>query len=119
MYLLIRWLLNAVALWLTAQLGVGLFFTEPGLWPILLAALVLGLVNAVVRPIMVVLTLPLTILTLGLFLLVVNAVSLAIVAALTPLAVSGFGGAILAALILTIISTLLSALVGTKRAREF
>jgi len=115
MDLLLRWLLNAVALWLTAQLGVGLFFTEPGVVPVLIAALILGLVNAVVRPVMILLTLPLTILTLGLFLLVVNALSLAIVAALTPMALSGFGGAILAALVLTIISTALSALIGRER----
>lgn len=118
MYLLVRWLLNAVALWVTAELGAGIYFTEPGLGPILLAALVLGLVNAVVRPIMVILTLPLTILTLGLFLLVVNALALLIVAAVTPLATTGFGGAVLAALVLTLISTVLSALVGTRRERE-
>ena len=67
MYLLLRWLLNAVSLWLTTQIIPGISFTQPGLWPILLAALVLGLVNAVVRPIMILLTLPLTLLTLGLF----------------------------------------------------
>ncbi len=119
MDILIRFLLNALALWLTTQIVPGISFTEPGLWPILLAALVLGLVNAFVRPIMVVLTLPLTILTLGLFLLVVNALSLAIVAALTPLALAGFGSAVLAALLLTLISTVLSSLVGSRRAREF
>ena len=67
MYLLLRWLLNAVSLWLTTQIIPGISFTQPGLWPILIAALVLGLVNAVVRPIMILLTLPLTLLTLGLF----------------------------------------------------
>lgn len=115
MYILIRLVLNALALWLTAQLGVGLYFTQTGFLPVLIAALLLGLVNAVVRPIMILLTLPLTILTLGLFLLVVNALSLAIVAALTPLAVTGFWGAVFGALILTVISSLLSALVGENR----
>ncbi len=115
MYILIRWLLNALALWLTAQLGVGLYFTQTGLVPVLIAALILGLVNAVVRPVMILLTLPLTILTLGLFLLVVNALSLTIVAALTPLALSGFWGAVFGALILTVISALLNALVGENR----
>ena len=115
MYILIRLVLNALALWLTAQLGVGLYFTQTGFLPVLVAALLLGLVNAVVRPIMILLTLPLTILTLGLFLLVVNALSLAIVAALTPLAVTGFWGAVFGALILTVISSLLSALVGENR----
>ena len=115
MYLLIRWVFNALALWLTAQLGVGLYFAQTGLVPVLVAALILGLVNAVVRPIMILLTLPLTIITLGLFLLVVNALSLAIVAALTPLAITGFWGAVFGALILTLISSLLSALVGENR----
>lgn len=118
MYLLLRWLLNAAALWLTTEIIPGISFTQPGLWPILIAALVLGLVNAVVRPIMIVLTLPLTILTLGLFLLVVNGLALGIVVALTPMAVTGFGTTILAALVLTLISTALNALIGVGRERD-
>lgn len=118
MYLLLRWLLNAAALWLTTEIVPGITFTEPGLWPVLIAALVLGLVNAVVRPVMILLTLPLTILTLGLFLLVVNALSLGIVVALTPMTVTGFGTTILAALVLTLISTALNALIGVGRERE-
>ena len=118
MYLLLRWLLNAASLWLTTEIIPGITFTEPGLWPILIAALVLGLVNAVVRPVMILLTLPLTILTLGLFLLIVNALALSIVIALTPMAVTGFGTTILAALVLTVISTALNALIGVGRERE-
>lgn len=118
MYLLLRWLLNAAALWLTTEIIPGIRFTEPGLWPILIAALVLGLVNAVVRPIMIVLTLPLTILTLGLFLLVVNGLVLGIVIALTPMDTNNFGTTILAALVLTLISTALNALIGVGRERD-
>lgn len=118
MNLLLRWLLYALALWITVQLGVGLSMSRPGFGPVLLTALVLGLVNAVVRPLMILLTLPLTILTLGLFLLVVNALGIAIVAALTPLQVSGFWGAVFGALVLTIVSTLLSTLLGRRRERE-
>ena len=118
MYLLLRWLLNAAALWLTTEIVPGIGFTEPGLWPILLAALVLGLVNAVVRPVMILLTLPLTILTLGLFLLIVNALSLGIVVALTPMQTSGFGATLIAALVLTLIGTALNALIGVGRERE-
>lgn len=110
MKLLLRWLLNALALYLTSLLGVGIYFENPTLGAVLVAALVLGLVNAVVRPVMILLTLPLTILTLGLFLLVVNALALAIVAALTPLEVTGFWGAVLGALVLSIISAILSQL---------
>ncbi len=115
MNLIIRWALNALALWLTVQLHVGLYMTRPGLGPLLVAALVLGLVNAVIRPIMIVLTLPLTVLTLGLFLLVVNALALGVVAALTPLAVTSFGGAVGGALVLTVIGALLSRLFRDER----
>lgn len=110
MNLLIRWLLSAVALWLTVQLNVGVGMERESVGALLISALVLGLVNAVVRPIMIVLTLPLTIMTLGLFLLVVNALALAIVAAVTPVQLAGFGGAVLGALVLTIINAILSSL---------
>ncbi len=118
MYLLLRWLLNAVALWLTTEIIPGFTFTQPGIGPILIAALVLGLVNAIVRPVMILLTLPLTILTLGLFLLVVNALALSIVIAVTPMASTGFGTTLLAALVLTIIGTIINALIGKGRERE-
>jgi putative membrane protein len=118
MYLILRWLLNAFALWLTTEIIPGISFTQPGLGPILIAALVLGLVNAIVRPVMILLTLPLTIVTLGLFLLVVNALALGIVIALTPMATTGFGTTMLAALVLTIIGTALNALIGKGRERE-
>lgn len=108
MNLLLRWGLNALALYLTTLLGVGLYFENPTLGAVLIAALVLGLVNAVVRPVMFILTLPFTILTFGLFLLVVNALAISLVATLTPLNVTGFGGAVLGALVLSIISFFLS-----------
>lgn len=115
MNLLIRWALGALALWVTVQLGVGVSMGQDGLGPLLVSALVLGLVNAVVRPVMVVLTLPLTVLTMGLFLLVVNALALAIVAAVTPLELSGLGGALLGALVLSIVSSLLTRLFRDER----
>lgn len=110
MNLLIRWALNAAALWLTVQLHVGLSIVPPTFGALLVAALVLGLVNAIVRPLMVLLTLPFTLMTFGLFLLVVNALAIGIVAALTPLTVSGFWGAVFGALVLSVISALLSRL---------
>jgi putative membrane protein len=106
-FLLIRWLLSALALWLTTSLVPGLSFTQDGVGPILITALIMGLVNAVVRPVMVLLTLPLTVLTLGLFLLVVNALTLAVVAVLTPLQIAGFFSAIFGAIILSIINSVL------------
>ena len=110
MNLLLRWALNALALWLTVQLGVGVSIAQPGLGPLLIAALVVGLVNALVRPIMVILTLPITVLTFGLFLLIVNGVALALASVLSPLEVAGFWGAVLGALVLSVISAILSRL---------
>ena len=71
----------------------------------LIGAIVLGFVNAVVRPLLVLLTLPFTILTFGLFLLVVNALMLWLVAALVPgIRVQGFGSALLGSLVLTLLN---------------
>lgn len=76
---------------------------------LVLAGFLLGIVNAVVRPIVIVLTLPFTILTLGLFLLVVNGAMLALVAGLLPgFHIDGFGKAILAALIVSVTSWIAS-----------
>lgn len=70
-----------------------------------IGALVLGFVNAVVRPLMVLLTLPLTVLTFGLFLLVINALMLCLVAAIVPgIRVQGFGPALLGSLVLTLLN---------------
>jgi putative membrane protein len=81
----------------------------------LLGALVLGLVNGLVRPLMVLLTLPLTILTFGLFLLVVNAVMLWLVAALVPgIRVQGFGPALLGSLLLSLLNLAVALLIGPE-----
>jgi putative membrane protein len=72
------------------------------------AAVILGLVNALVRPVLLVLTLPLTILTLGLFYLVVNGIAFALAAALVPgFTVSSFGSAVAGALIVSLVSSLI------------
>jgi len=119
MNLVARWLLNAFALWIVTQLGIGLSLPAGDVGALLFSALVLGLVNAILRPIMILLTLPITLLTLGGFLLVVNALSLAVVATLTPLEVSGFWGALLAAFVLTLVSALLSRLFKDNAARQY
>ncbi|TMQ26151.1 MAG: phage holin family protein [Candidatus Rokuibacteriota bacterium] len=81
----------------------------------LLAGVVLGLINALVRPILVVLTLPLTLVTLGLFLLVLNGICLALTAWLVPgLHVAGFGAAVLGALVISLVSWLLTAFVSDR-----
>ncbi len=109
MNIIISWLLNAAALWLTALIGIGIRFNPMTVGSVLIAALILGLVNAIIRPVMVVLTLPINILTLGLFTLVINALVLYIVAWLTPaMELTGFWGALFAAIILSIISAVLA-----------
>ena len=86
---LIRAVIAALGLWIATQLVNGLSITDP--ITLLLAAVLLGVVNAFVRPILVILTLPISILTLGLFLLVINAGMLGLVALLLPnFTISGF-----------------------------
>lgn len=98
MRFLLRALAGALGLWLADRLVRGISFDGTG--PLLFAALLLGVVNAVVRPVLVFLTLPITILTLGLFLLVVNAATFALVAWLIEgFHVSGFMPALVGALI--------------------
>jgi putative membrane protein len=95
---LLRTLFSTLGLWLAAKLLSGMHFDRE--LTLLLAAVLLGLVNAVVRPLLVVLTFPITILTLGLFLLVVNAAMLGLVAwLLEGFALEGFGTALVASLI--------------------
>jgi putative membrane protein len=85
----------------------------------ILAALVLGMVNAVVRPLMLILTLPLTVVTFGLFLLVINGLMLQLMAALVPgVQIGGFGSALVGALLLTLMNVLVSVLVGEDDERR-
>lgn len=100
---LVQWLVVAIALWVTAYIVPGVSFSSTT--ALAVAALVLGLVNALVRPIITILTLPLTVLTLGLFYLVVNGLAFAIAAAVTPgFNVAGFGSAIIGALLVSLVS---------------
>lgn len=109
MAFLLHLLLTAGALLIVARLVSGVFVG--GFGSALIGALVLGLVNAVVRPIMIVLTLPLTILTLGLFLFVINALMLWLMAAIVPgIRIRGFGAALLGSLLLTLLNLLIGLL---------
>jgi putative membrane protein len=93
----------AVGLWLAAQVLPGVAFNDAT--TLIIAAVLLGLVNAIVRPIVVILTLPFTIITLGLFLLVVNAAMIGLVAALLRgFTVDGLGSGIAAAVITGVVS---------------
>lgn len=109
MRFVIRWLINAVALYLTTLVVTGV--KVPDFGTALVAALVLGIVNAVIRPLILILTLPLSILTLGLFTFVVNAGMLYIVASVTRLRLESFWAAFVGAIVLSIISAVLSHLV--------
>jgi putative membrane protein len=106
MSFLIHWLVVAVALWIAAYLIPGIVIRD--YTALAIGALVLGLVNALVRPILVLLTLPITIVTLGLFYFVVNGIAFALAAALVPgFDVTSFGKAILGALVVSIVSWIL------------
>jgi len=107
---LLRVLVNAVTIGLAAYLVPGIELAGPV--PALVAGLVLGLVNALVRPVLILLTLPLTLLTLGLFLFVLNALCLWLTATLVPgFTITGFGPAFLGALVVSIVSWALTAFI--------
>ncbi len=104
-------LITAALLLLVSNLVRGV--RVAGWGPAFIGALVLGLVNGFVRPVMVLLTLPLTLLTFGLFLLVVNALMLWLVAALVPgIRVQGFGAALVGSLLLTVLNLGVGVLLG-------
>ncbi|HKV43887.1 MAG TPA: phage holin family protein [bacterium] len=107
---IVRWIINAIALYLTTLIVPGVRVADLG--GAVVAALVLGIVNAVIRPVVLILTLPLTILTLGLFTLVVNAAMLYLVAGVTHrLQLASFWAALIGAIVLSVISAVLSRLV--------
>jgi putative membrane protein len=108
-----RLIVVALSLWLASELVPGI--KVEGGWTLIGAAILLGLVNAVVRPVLVVLTLPVTILTLGLFLLVINAAMLGLVAAMFDgFTIESFWSAVLASLIVSIMGGLASWLIGPR-----
>ncbi len=109
---LLRWLFNGIAIYVTTRIIPGL--GVPDTTAIIIAALVLGLVNASIRWVLLLLTLPLNIVTLGLFTLVINALMLYIVAAIVPtsLQIASFWAAFWGALLIAIISTGLNHLAG-------
>jgi putative membrane protein len=106
---LLHLVLTAVAILIVANVVGGV--SVGGFGTALIGALMLGVINGVVRPVMILLTLPLTIVTLGLFLFVVNALMFWLVAALVPgFQISGFGAALLGSLLLTVLNLLIDRL---------
>lgn len=113
--ILVNWLLSALSVMLVQYIVPG--FHVDNFLTALLVALVLGLVNALIRPILVILTLPITILTMGLFLLVINAVLLMVVDALIGgFSLDSFGTAVLGSIVLAIIGWLLNLVFKPKAA---
>lgn len=104
---LLTWLATAVSLLITAWIVPGLIIK--GLLAAAIGAIALGFVNAIVKPLLVIFTLPLTILTLGLFLLVINAIALGLVGYLTPgFDVTGFFPAVFGSIVLSFVSGFIS-----------
>ncbi len=115
--LLIRFVVSALALGLTSRIVRG-FHTED-LLGLVEAALVLGILNAIIRPLILLLTLPVNLLTLGLFTFVINAGMLGLTARLVPgFRIDGIGPALLGAVVLAVISGLLNWLVKDARERK-
>lgn len=107
--LILRWVLNALGVLLVAYLVPGIHVS--GFYAALIVALVLGILNALVRPILIFLTLPINILTLGLFTLVINALLLWFVATVVKgFAIAGFGAAFWGALVLWLVGWFTSAM---------
>ncbi|MFL6712374.1 MAG: phage holin family protein [Sulfurifustis sp.] len=110
---LLRLLVSAVGLWLAAAIIPGVYVE--GIGTLLVAALLLGLVNAVVRPVLFILTLPITIVTLGLFLLVLNAAMVGLVAwLLSGFQIDGFLSAVGASIVVSIVSWFASWFIGPR-----
>ncbi len=114
MKLLLRWAINAGVLLLIGQYIEGVRIS--GWYAALIAIVVLGLVNALIRPLLVLLTLPVNILTLGLFTFVINALMLLLVSSIVKgFSVDGFAPAFWAALILSIVSWIVSKFLYSER----
>ena len=108
---LLAWATTALSLWAASHIFAGLKFDSRS--ALLVSALLLGLANAVVKPLLIVLTLPLTLLTFGLFILVINALVLLLVSKLVSgFRLSGFWTAFFASLFISILSIAIGALAG-------
>lgn len=108
---LIHWVVLAIALWVAAYIVPGVSF---GSWQALaIGALILGFINATVKPILTILTLPITIITLGLFYLVVNGLAFALASWVVPgFSVAGAGSAILGALVASLVAWFIGLFIG-------
>lgn len=112
------WAINTAAVLVAVHVVPGIHFKDNSLWTPFVTSLVLGILNAFIRPVLMVLALPLLIFTLGLFTLVINALLLYFVSFLLNryFEVDSFGSAFLGALVISIVSMLLNLLTGGTRA---
>lgn len=113
-YFILRWALNSLGLWVAVRL-IGSINYDGGLMVIFLAGLILSIINVIIKPILVILSLPFILVTLGLFMVVVNGVMVYIAAALSPGLSMGFGSAVLAGLIIGLINYALTHILDLKR----
>src|SRR5690242_13656663 len=103
MAFLAHWGVTSLSLWVASLMFHGISFSSKK--SLLISALLLGLVNAVVKPVIIILTIPLTLITFGFFLLVINALMMMLVSALVPgFRISGFWTAFFASIIVTVVS---------------
>lgn len=114
--LILRWLISSLAIFAAIALVPGIEFNGPG-WQIGVVALVFGLLNALIRPLLLLLTCPIVLLTLGMFALVINALLLALTSALADsigiaFHVADFGAAFLGGVVISVVSTALNYLAG-------
>lgn len=108
---LIHWAITALSLWVASHIFRGVKFDSTG--ALVVSALLLGFANAIVKPLLIVLTLPLTLVTFGLFLLVINALVILLVAALVKgFRVSGFWTAVFASLFVSVLSLVIGSFIG-------
>jgi putative membrane protein len=110
---LLKFVIGALALWVATKVVPGV--SVEGYEALAVAAILLGIVNAVVRPALIILTLPLTLVTLGLFLFVINGITISLVDAILPgMKIDSFGHAMLAALVVWIVSWAGEMILGVK-----
>jgi putative membrane protein len=104
---LFRWMATALAIGVVAEILPGVQVDGP--WAVIVAALLLGLANATLRPVLILLTLPLSLVTFGLFALVINGAMLTLVASVVKgIHVAGFGSAVLGGALISLVGSLLS-----------
>jgi putative membrane protein len=118
-HVLIRWLISSLAIFVAVWIVPGITFAGPG-WQLGIVAAILGLLGTLVRPILVLLSLPVIACTFGLFMLVINAAMLALASAVADrigiaFHVDDFGAAVLGGLVISLVSTILTVLAGENR----